>query len=567
MVLPGGLGDAQHTSGGQVVYPDVGAGFDMLAENTATGTRTIARIKGPGGVRMVTTFVRTPVDTVMLAHTNGYLTVNKATPAAETVGMFSPAETRDTAGKLVPSSYVVKQLAPQLYALAEVIDPQPGTAWPVYVDPPLHLTGAGGAPLGLFDSVTNTVSSVANTVTAAASTALSATASGAKAVGGFVKENPLESAMLVGGVALALTGVGGPASAAMIASATVNLASASVDVAAAALPDNQALGMASTVLGAASMVTPQGAARKAVTEGTELAAEQLAQHADEIVDVAKAAPTPPAQLADDIPATAATKPPVTPGVSPKTPNAPPTAKAPDAPTGSGPALPVPDVKPKPTGKTISPPVKDKVTADRVSKSPDGNLRCENPHCAQRVYRQEGRTRTGDKIPPNRAQFDHKDTPKSRGGTGGENGEDTQILCRRCNGPAGKGDKRPDEWAAAQEDIGRDSRRIIQRHIREHGEPPDGVIHSPNLRPQAAVRNGQARATTQATAAQHRDTAVSTARGTNNASAQSNASSTASTKSQDGGKKNDKKKPSKKKKKKDKKKTRRANSTTKNPSNR
>lgn len=143
IVLPGGLGRAEHTPGGQVVYPNAGAGFDLLAENTATGTRTVARIAGPGGPRMVTTFVRTPADTVMLAHTNGYLTINKATPTAETVGMFAPAETRDATGGPVPSSYLVKQLAPQLYVLAEVIDPRPDTAWPVYVDPPLHLTGAG----------------------------------------------------------------------------------------------------------------------------------------------------------------------------------------------------------------------------------------------------------------------------------------------------------------------------------------------------------------------------------------------------------------------------------------
>jgi len=305
--LPGGLGNAQHTSGGQVVYPNAGAGFDMLAENTATGTRTVARVNGPDGPRMVTTFIRTPADTVMLAHTNGYLTINKATPAAETIGMFSPAETRDATGKLVPSSYVVKRVAPQRYALAEVFDPQPGTTWPVYVDPPLHV--GGSLPEGFFDSVTNAVSSVADTVTSAASTAVSATVSGAKAVGGFVKESPLESAMLVGGVALALTGVGGPASAAMIASATVNLASASVDIAAAAMPDNQALGIASTVLGAASMVTPQGAAKKVVKEGVEAAAEQLAKHTDDVIDVAKAAPTPS---------------PVTPGIFPKAPNAPPT---------------------------------------------------------------------------------------------------------------------------------------------------------------------------------------------------------------------------------------------------
>ncbi|MGV0809829.1 GH-E family nuclease [Mycolicibacterium setense] len=310
-----------------------------MAENTATGTRTVARISDPAGPRMVTTFVRTPADTVMLAHTNGYLTINKATPTAETVGMFSPAETRDATGKLVPSSYVVKQLAPQLYVLAEVIDPRPDTAWPVYVDPPLHLSGAGGAPLpqGFLDSFTNTVSSLANGVASAASTAASATVSGAKAVGGFVKENPLESAMLVGGVALAVTGVGGPAGAAMIASATVNISSAAVDIAAAALPDNQALGIASDVLGVASMVTPQGAAKKVVKEGAEIAAEQLAKHADElaaaadkVIDTAKATPTPPAQLADEIAAAGTTKPPATPGISPKAPNAPPaTAKTPE----------------------------------------------------------------------------------------------------------------------------------------------------------------------------------------------------------------------------------------------
>lgn len=111
-VLPDGLGAAQRTSSGSVVYPDRGAGFDFLAENTGTGTRTVARIASATGVRMVTTFVRTPVDTVMLAHTNGFLTINRATPAAETVGMFAPAETRDAAGKLVPSSYVARQLRP-----------------------------------------------------------------------------------------------------------------------------------------------------------------------------------------------------------------------------------------------------------------------------------------------------------------------------------------------------------------------------------------------------------------------------------------------------------------------
>jgi hypothetical protein len=345
VVLPGGLGAAQPTTGGQVVYPDAGAGFDMLAENTATGTRTVARINGPNGVRMVTTFVRTPADTVMLAHTNGFLTINRATPTAETAGVFSPAETRDATGRLVPSSYVVKQVGPQLYALAEVIDPRPDTVWPVYVDPPLHVGGPGGAPLpaGLFDSITSTISSAASAVGDAVSTAASATVSGVQTVGRVVKAHPLESAMLVGGVAMALTGVGGPAGAAMIASAGVNIASAGVDFAAALNPDNQALGVVSNVLGVASMVTPQGAAKAAVKEVAEKATEELATHADDVanaakkvIDTATETPTPPAQLANDIAsAPVAAKPPL-PGVdTPKAPNAPP-AKTSDLPVATSP---------------------------------------------------------------------------------------------------------------------------------------------------------------------------------------------------------------------------------------
>jgi hypothetical protein len=188
----------------------------------------------------------------------------------------------------------------------------------------------------LFDSITSTVSSVTDTVASAASTALSATVSGAKAVGTFVKENPLESAMLVGGVALALTGVGGPASAAMIASATVNLTSAGLDIAAAAMPDNQTLANVATGFDIASALTPQGAAKNVVKEGAELAAKQLGKHADGlthaaegVVDVAKAAPTPPAQIVDEI----AAKAPV-PGVStPKAPNAPPVKTPRDVPPG------------------------------------------------------------------------------------------------------------------------------------------------------------------------------------------------------------------------------------------
>ena len=122
-MLPGGLGDGAPTRNGPVVYPDRGAGFDLMAENTATGTRTVSRVPSPHGPRMVTVFVRTPAETVMLAHTNGYLTINRATPTADTVGMFLPAESRDATGTLVPSSYVVREIRPGLYQLSEVIAP------------------------------------------------------------------------------------------------------------------------------------------------------------------------------------------------------------------------------------------------------------------------------------------------------------------------------------------------------------------------------------------------------------------------------------------------------------
>ncbi len=126
VVLPGGLGPAQHSAGGQVVYPNAGAGFDMLAENTGTGTRTVARINGPAGPRMVTTFVRTPADTVMLAHTNGYLTINRATPTAETIGMFSPAETRDAAGALVPELVCGQATRPAVVCVGRDLRPSTG---------------------------------------------------------------------------------------------------------------------------------------------------------------------------------------------------------------------------------------------------------------------------------------------------------------------------------------------------------------------------------------------------------------------------------------------------------
>jgi len=331
-VLPNGLGAAQHTSSGSVVYPDRGAGFDFLAENTGTGNRTVARINSPTGVRMVTTFIRTPADTVMLAHTNGYLTINRATPTAETVGIFAPAETRDAAGKLVPSSYVARQLRPGLYQLSEVIDPRPDTQWPVYVDPPLHVGGPGGGPLpaGLFDSITSTVSSAANAVSNAVSSAASATVSGAKAVGTFVKNNPMETAIIVAGAAVAVTGVGGPAGAAAIAAAVANVSAAGLQIASEAMPDNQTLGVISTAANVATMFTPTGAAKKIAEEGAELVAKQALTHTDDVIDAAKVVPN-PAQVREEIAAAGAAGKPQLPGVeTPKAPNAPPAAvKAPE----------------------------------------------------------------------------------------------------------------------------------------------------------------------------------------------------------------------------------------------
>jgi hypothetical protein len=449
MVLPGGLAAARTTRDGQVVYPDAGSGFDFLVENTPTGTRTVARIAAPSGVRSVTTFLRTTSDVVMLAHTNGYLTLNRTTPAAETVGMFSPSEARDAHGELVPSSYVVRQYGIGLYQISEVIAPTTDTAWPVYIDPPVAVTGPGGAPLPEFgfSDVTSAISGAASTVSGAVATAASATVTGATAVGSFVRENPLESAMLVGGVALSLTGVGGPAGAAVIAAAAVNVSSTVVDVVAAHNPDNAVLGDLSTTLSVASLITPQGAAKKIVGEGLEVAITQAEHHVDDIVDVAKAIPTPPTQLAEDVANSAL----------PKIPNAPPGA--------------TPQIAP---GTNFTPAIRRGIYDD--SLAPNGNLYCS--YCGSRIYIQEGRTLTGDVIPPNRAQMDHY-IPRSQGGNGApDNGN---PACMACNGMSGKGDMSPQEFEADRERITETSRDRIGDYEAEHGTQPDGVTRTPNDR--------------------------------------------------------------------------------------
>jgi hypothetical protein len=448
MVLPGGLGAARNTRGGQVVYPDSGSGFDFLVENTPTGTRTVARIDKPTGVRSVTTFLRTTSDVVMLAHTNGFLTMNRTTPAAETVAMFSPSEARDARGELVPSSYVVRQYGIGLYQLSEVIAPTEKTAWPVYVDPPMTVAGPGGAPLPQFgfSSITSAISGAASAVASAATTAASATVSGVSAVGTFVKENPMESAMLVGGVALSLTGVGGPAGAAVIAAAAVNVSSAVVDVVAAHNPDNVFLGDLSTTLSVASAVTPQGGARK-IVEGTfEVAVTQLEHHVDDVIDVAKTLPTPPPQLADEVANSAM-------------------SKIPNAPPGVFSEVPT-------KGTDFTPTLKGDIYDDSIA--PDGNLYCS--YCDSRIYIQEGKTVNGDVIPPNRAQMDHY-FPRSRGGDGVyDNG---LPACASCNNA--KSNMHPEDFETDRERITARSTDRIDDYVAEHGTRPDGETTSPNDR--------------------------------------------------------------------------------------
>jgi hypothetical protein len=210
LVLPGGLGAGEVTPGGQVIYPDRGAGFEVLAENTgATTGRTITRIpsapaplaSGARRLPVVTMFVRTPADTVMFARTDGVLTVNDATaPSQAPIAAIAPAAARDARGAFVPSGFVTTKVKPGLYLLAQVIEPRPDTVFPVYADP------------GFLDGLKDLGSTIAD-----------ATVSAANATVGFVKANPIESIEIAAGGVMVATGVGSGFGVGLIAAGATSL--------------------------------------------------------------------------------------------------------------------------------------------------------------------------------------------------------------------------------------------------------------------------------------------------------------------------------------------------------
>lgn len=531
MMLPAQLGTGQLTSAGQMVYPDAGAGFDLLAENTRQGYRTVARINSPDGVRAVTTYVRTPADTVMLMHSSGHLTLNEATENADTVGVMSPAEARDAAGRIVYSAYVAKQVAPQLYQVSEVIAPAPSTAWPVYVDPPLAVgdglaqwswSDTGDAIGGAVDAVGNSFKKAGEFIGNAMSAQAEGNALQAQAVSQTVQEHPTESAMLIGGTALMATGVGSAPGASLLTEAAlaVNNASIAAQAIAAADPNNTGLQNVSAAMSIAAALTPQGLGKQTLAKTTENAVEQglktgadnIASETATITRVTPQTATNPNQLAHEI--SQAGKPPAV----PKAPNAPPAA-------------------PVSPGKDFTAKQKDDMTADAlgIARGPRGgeldqaasqlsrNMNCTS--CKGRVYRQSGPTRRGDIVPPNRAQFDHDPIPRSQGGsfeTGGN------VKCQHCNNQ--KSDKSETQWAAERQEVAEQSRRRISDYERANGTHPDGVIRTPNDRPgkpsqvpqrpssPADLRHVQAARAEQASQAQ-RSKALTGARMVNNVSQQ------------------------------------------------
>ncbi|MGJ6126306.1 hypothetical protein QN239_27395 [Mycolicibacterium sp. Y3] len=302
LVLPAGLGAGETTADGQVVYPDRGAGFSVIAENKGAGGRTITRIPGPAtnasgaatadgqALPTVPMFLRTPADTVMLAHTDGTITVNQATPAATTIATIAAPQARDSHGTLVPSAFVTQQIRPGLYLLAQVIHPDAATAWPVYVDP----------CISACDAFTHASTSGANG--AALQAAGSALVTG-------IKNNPVESAEIIGGGALVVTGVGSGFGASLVLSGTTGL----VQKAAAADPTNQLLGAAGDALEVTNYISPARSIQKGVTAAVERGAQKFGDDVAEgalrdATVVKPVTPTPSPQLANDIAGAATPKP-------------------------------------------------------------------------------------------------------------------------------------------------------------------------------------------------------------------------------------------------------------------
>ena len=453
LVLPGGLGAGEVTPGGQVVYPDRGAGFEVLAENTGPTTgRTITRIptapeplaSGAQRLPVVTMFVRTPADTVMFARTDGVLTVNDATTGANApIAAIAPAAARDARGAFVPSGFVTTKIKPGLYLLAQVIAPGPDTAFPVYADP------------GFLDGLNDLGNTIVDATVSAATTSVN-----------FVKANPIESIEIAAGGLMMATGVGTGFGVGLIADGTTSLIQKAGE--ATGNPALQALGTGMEIAG---YISPTQVVKKGVADVAEIvveglgkkeadAAAQALSHTDDIVAVKPVTPS----AAPKLPEPTATKPadlPTTPGAE--------TPKLPNAPPGSG------AVQPQ-RGTAFPPPVKTEIHLD--ARDDVGNMRCE--YCGSRIYAQEGPTLKGDKIPDSRAQVDHY-MPRKLGGDGvRENGRD---ACRHCNSQ--KGDMDPEEFEAARDDIVRESRQRIRDYERTHGAQPDGVWKTPNDRPGSA----------------------------------------------------------------------------------
>lgn len=448
LVLPGGLGAGQVTPGGQVVYPDRGAGFDVMAENTGTSRRTITRIpsapapsvSGIQPLPVVTMFVRTPVDTVMFARTDGVLTVNEATPEKKPIAAIAPAAARDAHGAVVPSGFVTTKIKPGLYLLSQVIKLAPDTAFPVYADP------------AWLDSVVDTVVSASNTAV------------------NFVKANPVESIEIVAGGVMVATGVGTGFGVGLIADGATSLVQKAGE--ATGNTGLQAFGGGMEVLG---YLSPTHALRKGLTNIAEREVEQLGKkelddvatgalgHADDVTVIKPVTPSAPPKLPDP----AAAKPadlPTTPGVD--------TPKIPTGPPSSG------TVEP---GTAFPQPVKTEIHLD--ARDDVGNMHCE--YCGERIYAQEGPTLKGDKIPATRAQIDHY-KPRKLGGQGvRENG---RAACQPCNSQ--KGEMDTDEFEASRDDIVAESRRRIRAYETTHGTQPDGVWKTPNDRPGSPNLTGQ-----------------------------------------------------------------------------